>query len=330
MMNRTQQILAAVLVAQVALAIFLLWPRPAPAGAGGPLLLDVKTDDITSLDVRDNQGNSVKLARSGAGWVLPDAGNYPADATKIQPVLAKLVEMKASRLVAQTSAAQRRLQVADEAFARRIDLGTSAGTKTVYLGTSGGLGSSHVRLAGQDQVYLASGVSGSELGTDAASWTNPAYFTVPQDDVIAIALSNANGRWSFTKGADGQWALQGLTSGETLNAQSIQDLLNAASNVRLVRPLGKTEDPAFGLAEPSAVVTLVANAEGGDKTYTLTVGAQDPGDKTYVVKSSESPYFVRAGEFGLKDLVEKQREGFLELPPTALPVATPAPAQPAE
>jgi hypothetical protein len=325
-MNRTQKILVIVLVAQVALAVFLFWPRPAPAGAGGVLLEGVKTDEITSLAVSDAQGKSLKLAKSGAEWVLPDAGDYPADAAKIAAALTKLTEMKANLLVAQTPAAQRRLQVADDTFSRRIELGTPSGAKTVYVGTSGGGDSSHVRFGGQDQVYLVSGVNESDLGTDAASWTQEGYFIVPQTDVTAMTLSNANGQWTFTKDANGQWALQGLASGETLNAQSVKDLLSAASYVRLTRPLGKSDDPAYGLAQPSAVVKLVAKTDGGEKTYTLTVGAQDPGDKTYVVKSSESPYFVRVGEYALKDLVEKKRAGFLSLPPTAVP----APAQSAQ
>jgi hypothetical protein len=321
-MNRTQKILALVLVAQVALAVTLFWPRPAPAGAGGALLPEVKAEEVTSLAVTDAEGNHVKVAKSGVQWVLPDAGDYPADAAKIAPVLTKLVEMKADRMVAQTPAAQRRLQVADDAFSRRIEVGTPAGAKTVYVGTSGGGSSSHVRLGGQDQVYLVSGVTASELGADAGSWVKAEYSVVPQADVVEMTLRNANGEWSFAKDANGEWALQGLASVEALNAQSVKDLLGTASYVRLARPLGKTEDAAYGLSRPSAVVTLVAKADTGQKTYTLTVGAQDPSDKTYVVKSSESPYFVRVAEYGLKDLVEKNREGFLTLPPTAQPAPT--------
>jgi hypothetical protein len=332
-MNRTQQILSAVLVAQVVAAVVLLWPRPAPAAASGAPLLGVKADEITSLAVRDSQGNGVRLARSGAQWVLPDAGDYPADSTKIEALLAKLVALKTSRLVAETPAAQRRLQVADDVFSQQIEVETPAGTKTLYLGTSGGKGSTHVRLGGENQVFLVTGVADLGLEAEAASWTNPAYLTVPETDVVAVTLSNANGEWSFEKAADGRWALQGLAPGESLNPQSVQDLLNAASYVPLARPLGKDQDPAYGLAQPSAVVTLVAKTESGEKTYTLTIGSHDPGDKTYVVKSSESPYFVRVGEYSLKDLVEKKREAFLALPPTAEPAAapgTPAPTQPAQ
>lgn len=332
-MNRTQQILSAVLVAQVVAAAVLLWPRPSPAAASGASLLGVKADEITSLAVRDGDGNAVRLARSGAQWVFADADDYPADSTVIEPVLTKLVELKTSRLVAETPSAQRRLQVADDAFSQRIDVETPAGTKTLYLGTSGGVGSTHIRLGGQNRVYLVSGVADLGLRAEPSSWTNPAYFTVPQGDVVAMTLSNANGRWSLAKGGDGQWALQGLASGETLNPQSVQDLLDAASYVPLAQPLGKDQEPAYGLAQPSAVVTLVAKTESGEKTYTLTVGSHDPGDKTYVVKSSESPYFVRVGEYSLKDLVEKKREAFLTLPPTAVPDTAPgtqAPTQPAQ
>jgi hypothetical protein len=328
-MNRTQPILIGLLVAQLALAAALFWPRPAPAGAGGAPLLGVKAEEITSLTVRDNQEHSVKLAKSGAQWALPDAGDYPVDAAKIVPVLTALVEMKASRLVAQTPAAQKRLQVADDAFVRRIDVETPSGAKTVYVGTSGGVDSSHVRLGGQNQVYLASGVAEWQLGAEPASWTDPAYFTVPPGDVVTMTLGNANGQWSFSKGPDGQWNLQGLASGETLNQGSVQGLLDAASYVPLARPLGKTEDPAFGLGRPGAVVTLVAKADGGEKTYTLAVGAQDPNDQTYVVKSSESPYYVRTAGAGLKELVEKKREGFLTAPGTPAPASGPAAPTPA-
>jgi hypothetical protein len=318
------QILAIILVAQLVLVAILYWPRPAPAGAGEALLLGVKSDEVTSLTVTDNQGNRVKLAKTGAQWVLPEAGDYPADATKITPVLDQLVEMKANRLVAETPASQARLQVADDAFARRIDIETPAGMKTVYVGTSGGAGSSHVRLGGQNQVYLVSGVSDWQIGADPLSWTNSAYFTVPQSDVVAMTLTNPNGQFAFAKGAGGQWTLQGLGAGETAAQENIQRLLSAASSVTLVRPLGKTEDPAFGLGQPSAVVTLVARTDNQDKAYTLTVGSQDPNDQTYVVKSSESPYFVRAAGAVVGDLVSDTRESFLSLPATAVPAAAAA------
>jgi hypothetical protein len=321
-MNKTHWVLVGLLAAQLALVVGLFWPRSTPAGAGNVPLLGSKADDITSLTISDNQGKRVLLAKSEGQWVLPEADGYPVDATKIASVISGLAEMKAGRLVAETPAAQKRLQVADDTFAYRIDVETPSGTKTVYVGTSGGVGSSHVRLRGQNQVYLVSGVADWQLGTEPAVWVNPAYFTVPQGDVVSMTLTNANGQWQFSKGSDGKWVLEDLAPGEVLNSEAVQQLLNAASYVSVVRPLGKTEEPAYGIRQSSAVVTLVANTGGGEKTYVLALGAQDPADQTYVVKSSESPYFVRTAGAVWKDWVEKKREGFLVAAPTAEP--TPA------
>jgi hypothetical protein len=84
-------------------------------------------------------------------------------------------------------------------------------------------------------------------------------------------------------------------------------------------------DTAYGMDAPGAVVTLQTHSEdAGDKTYTLTVGAMDSADSTYVVKSSESPYYVRASSYSVADLVQKDHEAFLLQPPTPTPEATPS------
>jgi hypothetical protein len=83
----------------------------------------------------------------------------------------------------------------------------------------------------------------------------------------------------------------------------------------LLRPLGKEDNPAYGLDKPSAVVTL----QTAEKTITIQVGAKFREDNSYVVKSSESPYYVRVAEFSVKDLVEKSRDGFIKPPPTPTP-----------
>ena len=55
------------------------------------------------------------------------------------------------------------------------------------------------------------------------------------------------------------------------------------------------------------------------KTVTLTIGAQDPDDKTYVLKSSESAFYVRVSEYTVINMVEQGRDHYLQLPPTPAP-----------
>ncbi len=276
--------------------------------------------------IRDDQGNSVKLAKLGSGWALADAEDYPADATKITPILDKLVAIKTNRLATQTAASHARLQVADDKFVRRVELATAGGAnKTLYLGSSGGGSSTHVRLAGQNEVYLASGLATWDINADAGSWVDTAYFTVPQADVVGVTLANANGQWTFAKDAQGAWSMADLAAGETFNAGSVTSLLSQASAIRMTRPLGKSDQAAYGLSKPGAVLTLKTRKDNQEKVYTLTVGAKDAKDSSYVVKSSESAYYARVAEYTVSDLVGKKRDGFLQLPPTVAPVGTPRP-----
>ncbi len=321
-MNKLQRILIGVLAAQLVLAVIVFWPRPAASGAGGALL-GIKTEDVTGLTISDDQGKTVVLAKAGDGWTAASAANYPADATKITPALDKLVAVTAGQPVAQTAASHAQLQVADNKFVRKIELQTAAGAQTLYLGSASGSRAVHARLSGQDAVHLARNVATWELTADVLSWINPVYFTVLSADVTGFTVKNAAGEVAFTKDAAGAWTLQGLAADETVNAGAITALLSQATNVRLTAPLGTAADPAYGLAQPAATVTLTAKTGDQTKTYTLAVGAKNAADSSYVVKSSESPYYVRVAGFGVKDLVEKARDGFLQQPTPA--AATPAP-----
>jgi hypothetical protein len=135
-----------------------------------------------------------------------------------------------------------------------------------------------------------------------------------------VTLENTNGTFTFTKDDEGKWTMDGLAADETLDQTKVTDLVRRAASVNMTSPLGKEEKASYGIDEPNAVATL----ETEDKTVILSVGAKDS-DNSYVVTSSESPYYVRVSEYSVKDLVEKTRDDFLQLPPTPTPEATSAP-----
>lgn len=324
-MTKLHRILIGILAAQLVLAMIVFWPRPAASGAGTPLL-DIKVEDITGMTVTDDQGAVVKLTKPAANWVAPGAGDYPVDAAKVTPVLTKLVALTAGQAVAQTAASQAQLQVADDKFVRKIELQTANAVKTLFLGSSAGSQATHVRVSGQDAVYLGRGVTTWEISADLLSWIDPVYLAVPAADLAAFTLQNANGSFAFTKDATGNWALDGLAAGETLNANSITTLVSQVASLRMTVPLGKTNDPAYGLAQPTALLTLQARSGDQAKTITLAVGAQNPADRSYVVKSSESAYYVRVAEASAQTLVTRARQDFLQQPTPAAPASAPTPA----
>jgi hypothetical protein len=318
--TRTQQILIGLLIAQLVLAAALLWPRPATSSGGEPLL-GLKTSDITGLTITDDQGKTVKLAKQGDQWVAADAGAYPADASKVTPVLDKLAAIKTGRLVAQTAQSLSQLQVADDKFVRKVELQGPKGSQTLYLGSSAGGSTTHVRLAGQNNVYLAGNLGTWEVESDITAWIDPVYVKLTPADVQGLTIQNGNGEFVFTKDSQGQWTMEGLGQSEAFNPNNVTSTLEQLSSLRMARPLGKTEDPSYGLAQPLAVVTLLVKSGDQTKPVTLTVGSQDSADKSYVVKSSDSEYYVRVPEYTLTALLERKREAFLQQTPTPAPAA---------
>ncbi|MFN2290133.1 MAG: DUF4340 domain-containing protein [Anaerolineae bacterium] len=332
-MNRLNRILVGILALQLVLAVVVFWPRSASSGEGTESLFPgVEADQIQEITLTDAQGTAITLAKRDGSWVLPDADDYPADPELVEPLVDGLAALNTDRLVTQTSASHERLQVAEDDFQRRIDFQMADGsTHRVYLGSAPSYGVAHVRADGQDEVYLTSDLSAQDAGVQASSWVDTSYFSVPQEEVVTVTVENAQGTLEFQKEGE-SWTLVGLAPDDTLNEGMARSFVNRAISISLLRPLGREELDAYGMQEPNAVVTIRAQAEGEDateRTYTLQVGAQDPEDSGYVVKSSESPYYVQVREFSVQDIVEKGYEDFIEVPPTPtpeeLPEATPSP-----
>jgi hypothetical protein len=323
-MNRTNRVLAVVLAVQIVLVAIAFWPRPASVAGGESLFPGLEAEQITQLTISDGTGNHVQLAKETGSWVLPEADNYPCAENKVPEFLEKIVALKTNRLVTQTPASHKRLKVADDAFERRIELELADGTThRLYLGTSPSYGVSHVRVVGRDEVYLAS-LSASDAGVNTSNWVDTLYFSLTQDQIVAMTLENNNGRFEFEKDEAGTWTMKDLAADETLSQNNVKSLASRVSSLRMLRPLGKTEQDDYGLKEPNAVVTIESrDDEGNTKTYTIRVGAKSDEDNSYVVISSESPYYVRMSDYTVKDFVEKVRDGFLELPPTPTPEPTP-------
>jgi hypothetical protein len=141
---------------------------------------------------------------------------------------------------------------------------------------------------------------------------------------VALTVENANGSLDLRQIGETGWMLADQADDETLDQSTVTSLANRAAYITLLEPLGREEKPEYGLSNPSAVVTIRTHSEEGeDQTYTLWVGAQDAEDNSYVIRSSESPYYVRVSEYSVQDLVEYTRDDLMELPPTPTPELTP-------
>lgn len=330
-MNKLNRILIVILVLQLALVAVVFWPRQASTEEVQSLFPNLETSRVVRVTITGADGEQIEMAKEGADWVLPQADGYPVQSSEVSAMIDKIAGLQTGQMVTETSGSQERLGVADDSFERRVELELDDGTRyTLYVGTSPSFGATHVRAGGEDQVYLTTELLTSDVGILPTDWADRTYFSVPEDQVMRLSLENQNGAFTFIRLVSGGelapvqevWSMADLAQDETLNTAAVRTLLNRATSVAMQRPLGTEEKPEYGMDSPAAVVTLrTQSEEGGAKNYTLLVGAKNPEDGSYVVISSESPYYVQVSEFAVQSFVENARQSFLELPP--MPEATP-------
>jgi len=322
MMNRTNQILSAVLTVQILLAGFLLWPRSEVRQTGAAFIQDVEATAIDRIEITDETAQQIVLQRSGAEWVLPAADDYPAKSASVEELLGKILTLVRGDVITADETSWRALQVSGDLFSRRIMLHTSTGTEYVlYLGSSPAHGSIHIRLDGENETYLIRDLSANDTQAIAGNWIDTSYLAVVAEDVQAIQLVNAAGDFALENQGDSGWVLTDLSPGEILNTFGVNTLLSRATAVTMIAPLGLSELPEYGLQNPLAEVTLVLEGE----VIILAIGVQDESDLSYFAKASTSDYYVKLREFVVSELLTYSRTDLLEIiEPEELLPETPA------
>ncbi len=313
-MTKYQKILSGILVLQIVLVGWVFWPKEPANSQREPLLGDLKVDEIVDLRITDESGKTIHFSRVGQDWTLPEAGDYPVDGEKIQNLLDNLVKVNTGSLVAETETSHKQLQVGDETYARKVELGMAGGSQTgFFVGSSAGASTAHILKFGDSNVYLTDALTSYELGTTGSGWIDTAYVNVPSTTVNRFVIRNASGELVFEKDASGGWQMQGLEPERTVMGSSVDRLVGAAAAMRMVEPVAKEADAAFGLGDPAAVVVLIAKDEAGAQSeHEILIGSQDPKDNNYYAHYSGSDYYVKISAYTAEQFIDAARDDFLE------------------
>ena len=312
-MNRNQIILLAVLVVQLILVAIVFWPGTNEVEAGEALLPDIKVEQISSISIEDHDGNLSILSRSGTEWVLSNGGDYPAKGEEITTAVGNLITANRNRLIASNVSSHDQLQVSDENFIRRIDLTLKDGKIfRLYIGSSPGAKTVHIRLNGEDEVYLAGNISSWDLNATPSSWVDTSYLAINTDNILAAALENSNGRFEFVN-VEGNWTMLGLTEEQTLNQSNLTSILNRFASFRFKEPISQEIDDTHGLTPPTAILVFaVAEEDGTTSEYILYVGKAVDDGEAYIVYSPQTDYVVTVNRVHVESIVNHGMDDFVE------------------
>lgn len=326
-MNRTNQLLLVALVLQVLLVAGVSMGRDeVRISAPAPVLVGFETGPIQEVEVHgpvgigDGEKTQVVLKKEGTQWVVASAGGYPADQEKLSKLLDDLKAMKTRGPVVSKASYHKKLEVADDKHQRKLVLKGGPAPVELYLGSSPAYKKLHVRLVGQEEVAVVDGLSTYDVGPKGADWVDKKYLDIAEKDVWAVRIQNKNGQLALEKDpVSGAWTALGAKPTDKPNKSVIDDLVRKARSANLEEPVGKGDNPAWGLGSPLATVTLVTGTStiaGTPPPKTeevrLLIGAQDGAKSRYFVKASTKEHVVLLPKWSVEPLLEKAPKDLVE------------------
>jgi Domain of unknown function (DUF4340) len=314
-MNRHVKALTLLLAAQLLVLIGILVWQQRDQSTGGGALLPIDRATVDGLLIEDETGAKIKLARTDAGWTLPDSDGLPVDNEKVGQLLDKLFAADAPWPVATSAESAKRFEVTAEKFQRRIQLLVADQTVgDLYLGTSPGFRKVHARLADSDDVYAIT-FANFEATARPDDWIDKALLK-PADDITALERPD---HWTLSQSGD-VWTLDGLNPGETTKQDAAKDLVNKVTNLRV---MGIAEQPPAPGSD--AALTLTARTANGEFDYQFY---QPQKDSDFIVRRSGLDGYYKAAAYVAEPLLVERADliDSGEAPPSESP-AEPAPAQ---
>jgi hypothetical protein len=286
-MSRTQMYLAGLLLVQVALILVLHSPfSGTSAGFETRALIPALAGiDPTRIEIRGAEEESIRLVRNDDAWQVDDLGGFPADGEKIRGLLQNLQDIRVRRPLVSSSRYHDAFKVTkDDNEARVLVWGADAEEMEIDLivGSAPNFRSSYVRLAGDDAVYEARGLSAYDLRPTHRQWIDRELLQADELDVIGLTLTNPSGSFELAR-EDGMWKVRSPESQAEveLDQAKVGALVRQVASLRFDDATGPLDEATHGFAEPAATLILhSAGTEEQDRRFTVRIGSKVPDEES--------------------------------------------------
>jgi hypothetical protein len=242
--------LTLLLLAQLVITGLLWRSEQLQTPESGGALLDFDRGAVDGVDISDG-GTTLRLRRTEAGWVLPDAFDFPAGEFRITALLDNLAALQGGLPVASSTEAAQRFRVAEQGYERRIRL--LSGDQILaelYLGDAVGPRRAYGRVAGQDAIY-ALGFAAFEADADRDGWTDKTLLHRKVSDIRSLQVGDIKLRRE-----QDAWRLADLGEGESTDQDASAALVARVAGLNFAGVHGRADGPPAGDQLLSIELTL--------------------------------------------------------------------------
>jgi hypothetical protein len=281
-------------------------------------LFKVDSAAVTSITIypKGKANEFLKLNKTGNGWEIESKGKkYPADTAVIQNILQALAHLTAERVAGTERTSWKEYEITDSLSTHVIveegkeitaDFRTgkasfSQNRNRQNYGNNGMEVKSHIRVAGDDRIYVVDGFLSMMFGDDPSRYRNRMVIRLDKKNLTKL---------SFIYPGDSSFMLQKKGSGWLLNDQQADSALTEQwlNSVSLLTNGDFADEEIHPFTFPFQL-----RIEGNNMNVIEVNGAKDTVAKKYFVKSSANSSAVFGGaSLGLFHQVFPGKNKFLE------------------
>jgi len=297
-------VLALIFVSAVVLTSYESGQRDAKKGAA---MFALEAPQVDRITIEGADYDTADLLRRGDGWVLPDRGDFPADARKVDDMLQRLLAIREDFPTESDPDALIRFKLADDDFERRITLANAGETlATLYLGSPEGPRQTHARRAGDDTAYaVAFGLFDAPSDSDA--WTDKGVLQLAEGSITDIQINGLHLAAAIDHASKTPWQLRDGEPQQTLNVNAAARLAERLAGLRVEQVLSRETAPGDGLDAPKLRLSVTLK-DGSRIDYRL---GQAELTGFYTLKVSSWPEHFRLSGYVAHPLIEAARREVL-------------------
>lgn len=341
--TKTNLALAAALVAQILALLFVGGDSEAPtakarvdAVAGVKPFAALELKDVAAIVCKKREAAAIRLEKSTVkdgdkettSWVLADRDRFPAKAVEAEKIVDGLKKLTLSRVLTRHPKRYAGLNVADGASDLKIVVLAADGRTLAeaYVGEARDFNQIHLRKAGDDAVYAASGASTFDFPAEAQSVAETKFMDLDATKIVAFKVTNESGAYEAVRETPASrpasrpesgpesgpasapaeapkpyWITRG-DAPQKLDDGKVESWLRGLAACSLSEPVGKERKPEHGFDKPAAVVTLTTD---DGKTATLTVGAERKEQFDWYVTATGKDHVVTVKSYNVTDWFKK-------------------------
>lgn len=247
------------------------------ADADLPVLCDLKSDDISSIEFTKPEGDKVRLERDGDNWnLLGEDKTYRADSDKMKKMLDDLPGLTATGLVTDNPDKYETFEV-DDGHATVLTVTGASGTTPVTLmvgKAAPGFTSAFVRQDEGKEVYSTNRNVRQLLAYAFDDYRTKQPWKFDQLSATEIKIRPVDSKEDYKdyKRDGGTWK---TADGANANQNALTELANKLSELRASNFAGEMSNAADAEAAGMAGVDpqlIISTSQG---TYSLTIGGSD-------------------------------------------------------